>query len=377
MVRAKEKGVPVAQRAEILAELLNEKQGIYVTGAHGKTTTTSLIGQMLVHAGLDPTIFVGAQVEHFSGNVRCGKGDYFVSEADESDASFLYFKPDYAVFTNIDYEHLDYYKDIKNIEAAFAQGMQFTKKRIFCSADDQRIKTISQRYPEKLTTFGFSQTADFSPQEISLNGFGSQYLCLRQGQALGKITLSVPGYHNIFNSLAAVAVGVALGIPFTTIQQALFTYKGAQRRCEIKFDAHDILVIEDYAHHPTEIRTTLEAIRHLRQGRLICIFQPHRYSRTQLLMDEFAHAFPACDHLVLTDIYAACEEPIAGVNARRIYEAVNQTHSGKASYLEKEKIAAHVLEMLKPGDIVVVMGAGDIGELASELSQRLQGILQS
>ena len=371
---AQNKGIPIVQRARIIAELMEEKKSIAVTGAHGKTTTTSLIALVLKRAGLDPTIIIGGEVEYLSGNACLGKGEYLIAEADESDGSFLNLHPFYEVITNIDREHLDYYQNLEEVIAAHHKFIEGLKPGgcVFCCADDENVKTLIRDIPQEVITYGLSTSRDFYPDNIWMNENLCEFDCFFKGERLGKVNLSIPGLHNVVNSLAAIAVSKKIGIDFTRVAQALSDYKGAGRRFQIKNSRNDIIIIDDYAHHPTEIRATLEAARGWKNRRIISVFQPHRYTRTKYLKEEFGKCFSLTDHLVITDIYAASEEPIEQVSGRDIYEKVLESGHKKAYYLPKDKIVGHLLKVIKPTDMVLILGAGDIEELVDELVEQLE-----
>ncbi len=371
---AQEKGIPIVQRAKILAELMDTKKGIAITGAHGKTTTTSLISLILKRAGLDPTIIIGGVVDFIDGNACLGKGEYLVAEADESDGSFLNLHPFYEVITNIDREHLDYYHSLEEVITAHHEFINNLKSGgcVFCGADDENIKTLLKDIVKEVVTYGLSTSRDFYPDNIAMTENIAEFNCLFRGEKLGKVNLNIPGLHNIVNALAAVALSHKIKIPFNQVAAALSEYKGAGRRFQIKNSGNDIMIIDDYAHHPTEIKATLEAARGWKNRRIISVFQPHRYTRTKYLKEEFGKCFSLTDHLVITDIYAASEEPIDGVSSRDIYEKVLESGHKNVYYLPKDKIISHLLKVIKPTDMVLILGAGDIEELVDELAQRLK-----
>ena len=374
LAAARAQGIPSLSRSEALAILANEKKSIAVSGAHGKTTTTCLIAHLLVDARFSPTVCAGGELFGLNGNALSGEGSYFVLEADESDGSFLSLRPDYAVLTNIDREHLDYYRSLKEIEKAFAGFVNNSKDQgrvIFC-ADDQRLAKIVVRSGRQGLGYGFSKTADIFASGIELADGLSRFDSFYQGRFLGQIELMVPGRHNISNALAAVALGLELGIDFKTIQRSLSTFNGVRRRLELKSRQKQILIFDDYAHHPTEIRASLAALRNLKPKRILAVFQPHRYSRTKFLINDFADCFSDADQLVITDIYAASEAPIPGVSAKKLCQRIRQLNGPEVEYLPKEKILAYLLERLRSGDLVAVLGAGDIGDLSDALVKELQ-----
>lgn len=372
---AKRSGLPLIKRAQALAELMQDKIVITITGSHGKTTTTSLISYLLLEAGLFPTVAIGGILKNINNNVSLGKGDFFVAEADESDGSFLYYQPKYSVITNIDYEHLDYYKEFGNLVLSFKEFINKTLDNgcVFANADDPNLKGILKDYKKRYILFGLSPTADIYPKDIRIEGLCSEFDCFFKNRFIERFSLALGGIHNISNALAVIALGLELGINLTIIKKILKDYKGSQRRIEIKFNEKDLLIIDDYAHHPTEIKATLSTLRNLSPKRLIAIFQPHRYTRTNLLAEEFAKSFDLVDYLIITDIYPAGEEPIKGVTAMLIYDKIKARLKDKPIYfLEKEKIIEHILKIIRPYDLVVTLGAGDIGKICDELVEALK-----
>ncbi|MCM8796961.1 MAG: UDP-N-acetylmuramate--L-alanine ligase [Candidatus Omnitrophica bacterium] len=373
---ARRRGIPLLRRAEALAILMREKKVITVTGSHGKTTTTSLVSYLLMKAGLSPTVAIGGILRNIDTNACLGNGEFFVAEADESDGSFLFYHPVYSIVTNIDREHLDYYRNFNREVAAFREFIEKTDKGgcVFCCADDENIKKIVFGYAGKCILFGLNPPADIYPQKIKLSGLTSEFDCLYRDKFVDRFHLSLGGLHNISNALAVIALGLELGIDIMTIKEALSEYKGARRRLEIKFEDQRYLVIDDYAHHPTEIRATLLAVRQLNRKRLIAIFQPHRYSRTRILLEEFAISFESADCVIITDIYPASEPPIEGINGRRVCEQIKQNNPEKeVLYMPKEEIVGFILKIIKPHDLVLTLGAGDIVKICDELVERLKG----
>lgn len=374
MTSASSKNISLVRRAEILARLMQDKIGIVVAGAHGKTTTTCLVSLILKKAKLEPTVVIGGLVDNFGGGACLGDGPYFCIEADESDGSFLLFSPTYSVVTNIDDEHLDFYQNSERIKQAFLEFIKRTKQQgcLFYCGDDSHLNELLTDYQGDMLSFGLSRNCHIYPQRVKLDGFYSHFDCLYKGRKLGRLKVKLSGYHNISNALGAIAVGLRLGIDFNIIREALASYQGIKRRFQNRGDLDgDILIIEDYAHHPTEIKMTLNAFK-VWQRRIVAIFQPHRYSRTKYLLNEFGKCFADSDHLIITDIYAAGEKPIPGVSARSIYQEVKENNHKSACYLKKDQILDHLLDILKPGDIVAVMGAGDIGKISDELAARLK-----
>ncbi|MFH1407322.1 MAG: UDP-N-acetylmuramate--L-alanine ligase [Candidatus Omnitrophota bacterium] len=367
---SREKNIPVLSRGEMLAEMMKEKTGIAVGGSHGKTTTTSMIALILEKAGLSPTIAIGANVGHFSGNAKLGGGEYFVAEADESDGSFLYLAPKHCVITNIEKEHMDYYSEMVRVVDAYLEFLNKTSGVSFLCADCPNVRRIAKKTKAKITTYGLWKNADLTARDISLEGLISQYEVLYKGRVLGNVKLAVPGVHNIVNSLAALGVAMECGINFETARDILSQYKGAERRFQVISEKDAITIVDDYGHHPTEVKATVAAAKQSKPERLIGIFQPHRYTRTLNLKEEFAAAFSGVDKLILTDVYAACERPIQGVSADLILQGVKRWGHKDAVYMPKDKIVDYLERIVKQGDFILFMGAGDIGNLAYELAGR-------
>jgi len=374
LVFSLQNNIPIAKRAQVLSELMKDKKGITVAGAHGKTTTTSMVSFLLNKSDFNPTIVTGGNVFNFNNNALLGDGSFFVAELDESDGSFLYFNPLYSIITNIDFEHVDYYHNFENILDAFKKFFRQTKEdgMLFVCGDDKNVMSILDSKNNKYLTFGLSADCDIYADQISLKDFSSSFRCIYKNKPLGQINLNVPGKHNISNSLAAIALGLRLGIDFEKIKECLFLYKGVQRRFELKGEINNIKVIEDYGHHPTEIRATLEAAKSLNPKRLIVAFQPHRYSRTKFLFEEFGKSFDLVDYLVITDIYAASEVPIPGITGESLCNKLKQTSKKDVHFVPRDNIAQSIAGIAKPGDLIIFLGAGDIGRLSDELLQRLK-----
>jgi len=371
---ARRRKIRMAHRAEVLASLFNEKDGIAVTGMHGKTTTTSLISVILESAGADPTVVVGGEVDKFHGNARLGKGDYFVAEADESDSSFLHFKPSCAVITNIEREHLDHYHSIGEIKKSFTSFVGNVKKGgiVIYNADDPIAKEVMKNFTGKSATFGLSRGADIYAAGVKMDGFRTSFKCFYKNRPLGQVELSIPGRHNVLNALAAILAGLISGLKFSGMRSALKDFGGAKRRFQLRCQAGGVMIVDDYAHHPTEIKAVLNACRNWRNKRLIAVFQPHRYTRTKFLADDFGKCFDLADKLILTDIYAANEKPIKNISARTIYDKVIASGLRDVEVIKKEEIPERVMGLVKDGDMIVVMGAGDIKNVADEISARLE-----
>ncbi|MDD5252287.1 MAG: UDP-N-acetylmuramate--L-alanine ligase [Candidatus Omnitrophota bacterium] len=373
--QAKKSGIKLLKRAEALALLMHHKTAITIAGSHGKTTTTSLISYMLLEAGLCPTVAIGGILKNIDTNACLGSGELFVAEADESDGSFLYYQPKYSIITNIDREHLDYYRSFENELNAFKDFLNRTQDGgcVFACADDLNLKKLISDYKRRSVSFGLNEPADISAKNIELNGLSSDFDCYFKDKFISRFHLALGGRHNISNSLAVIGLGLELGIDLSFIRRTLEGYKGAGRRLEIKFKSDKYLVLDDYAHHPSEIKATLAAVANLGVRRKIVVFQPHRYSRTQLLLNEFADSFELADHLVISDIYAASEQPIEGVDALGLLRKIKEGHPHKqAVYLAKEKITEYLLDFLRPGDILITLGAGDIVKVADDLAEKLK-----
>ncbi len=373
IVEAHRGSIPVIPRAEMLAELMRLKpHSVAVAGSHGKTTTTSMVATVLGHAGLDPTIVVGGVVGAFGSNAHLGTSDLMVVEADESDRSFLMLTPTIAVVTNIDREHMDYYNDMDDVRAcftSFVNKVPFYGASVLC-LDDPNVQAIIPHIERRRMTYGLSAQADISAHGIRYDqSFGSKFHVWRSGNDVGEISLRVPGLHNIYNSLAAIAVGLELEVPFAQIAEALGSFLGAGRRFQYKGEVGGVLVIDDYGHHPTEIKATLAAAKIGSGGRrIVVLFQPHRYSRTHDLMEEFARSFNNADTLFVTDIYAASEEPIEGVTAETLTDAVKRFGHKDTRYIGSvENGAATLRDYVQPGDLVLTLGAGTVSRVSEQL----------
>lgn len=375
VMRAREKGIAIFHRADIVAQIMKERRGIAVAGAHGKTTTTSMIAIILERAGLDPTVIIGGEVDDFGGNAKLGSGKELVAEADESDGSFLKLSPQIAVVTNIENDHMDYYGTMENILHTFETFLKSLPDEnglaVLCF-DNNNLKDIAQNINKQISSYAIDNSAEYTAKNIRLNGIITTYDVYHYDQFVGTIVLNVPGKHNVLNSLAAVVVSIHLGIPFEQIAMGLSMFHGAKRRFQTKGMINGIWVIDDYAHHPTEIKTTLLAAAQTNPQRLICVFQPHRYSRTQLLHEDFGTAFTKADLLILTEIYAAGEQPIPGVNGHIIEDEVQRQTNQKVQFFpERREIAAYLADIAKPGDMVITMGAGNIYLTGEELVELL------
>ncbi len=374
LIAAKSKNIPVISRGKMLAELMNQKKGIAVTGTHGKTTTSSLLSYILYKAGLSPTIAVGAEIPLLGGNAYLGDGEYFVAEADESDGSFLHLSPFYSIITNIEKEHLDYYDSIDDIIKAYSQFAQHTKKDgcLFAYRDDKNVEKVINNYKNEVITFGLNDSSEIFASDIKTEGLSSKFKCFYRGNYIDSFLLNIPGIHNVINSLSAIAVCLKLNIGKNIIKEALSLYNGAKRRFQIKGTINNVTIIEDYAHHPTEIKATLEAARGLKPERIIVIFQPHRYTRTRHFKNSFSTSLNEADYLILTNIYPASEKAIEGINSKIIYDLIVKKGHKSVHLLPRQKITDHLLKVIKPKDMILVLGAGDIGEVSDELVKGLK-----
>ncbi|MDZ4340283.1 MAG: UDP-N-acetylmuramate--L-alanine ligase [candidate division NC10 bacterium] len=366
--------IPVIPRAEMLAELMRLKYGVAVAGTHGKTTTTSMLATVLAHGGLDPTIVIGGRLRGLGSNARLGKGEFLVAEADESDGSFLKLSPTLAVVTTIDAEHLDYYRDLAHIQEAFLQFINkvpFYGSAILC-LDQENIQDLLPRVEKRFITYGLRTQADITAREIMLQGMGSEFVVVARQEVLGKFRLRVPGMHNVSNALAAVGVGLDLAIEPEAIREALEEFAGVERRFQVKGEARGIVVVDDYGHHPAEIRATLDAAKEGFGRRVVVVFQPHRYTRTKYLLRDFSTAFYQADVVIVTEVYAAGEPVIPGVSGRQIAEgALEHGHRNVTFVKDKEAVPDLLLPVLRPGDLVITMGAGDIWQIGEEIMRRL------
>ena len=377
VVQAHEDAIPVIMRAEMLAELMRlKKYGIAIAGSHGKTSTTSMVSCMLASAGLDPTVVIGGKVDALGGNAKLGQGEFLVAEADESDGSFLKLSPVVEVVTNIDLEHLDYYRDIEHIKETF---LKFIDKIPFYGAvilclDDENIADILPDIKKRTLTYGLTPQADIYAENISWqDGRVSFDVKGRDGQ-LGTLSITPPGIHNVYNSLAAVGVGLELELNFQEIQKGLEGFVGVQRRMQQKGEKKGICVVDDYGHHPTEIRATLDAIKKAwPQRRLVTLFQPHRFSRTQALFKDFQTCFHKTDVLVMCDIYAASESPIEGVTSEVLLDATRKHGQRYTHYIANvNTMATELLPLLREGDLVLTLGAGNIVRVGEDLLELLE-----
>jgi len=377
LVVARQKGIPVIPRAEMLAELMTLKPyAVAIAGTHGKTSTTSMVATLLSHAGVDPTAVVGGVVESLGSNARLGQSEWFVTEADESDRSFLMLYPTIAVVTNIDKEHMESYKgmdDVVQCFTDFVNKIPFYGAAVIC-LDDPNVQLIIPNIKRRRVTYGLTAQADISGHDIKYSeSFGSSFTVWRGSDVLGTIDLPVPGKHNVYNALAATAVALELDIPFAVIAEAFSGFKNANRRFQFKGMVNGITVVDDYGHHPTEILATLQAAKYSAGGRrTVVVFQPHRFSRTKELMDEFALAFNNADVLYVLDIYAASESPIEGITAEVLTENIRRYGHKNVSYIGGMESASDIVcSELKEGDLVITLGAGSVTRLSDEILEKL------
>jgi UDP-N-acetylmuramate--alanine ligase len=371
--------IPVIPRAEMLAELMRLKFCVAVAGAHGKTTVTSMIAVMLTQAGLDPTAVIGGRLDVFASSARLGKGELMVVEADESDRSFLYLLPSIAVITNIDREHLDHYRDLSEITSAFlsfADKVPFYGAVVACADAPwgERFRELLPQLRRRVVTYGLDPGADVQGSSLQLKPHGSWFEVAARGKPLGSFNIRVPGRHNAQNALAAVAVGLELELSAEQIRQGLERFHGADRRFQVKMEFEGITIVDDYGHHPTEIRATLEAARLWGAKRVIVIFQPHRYTRTLLLMDDFVDCLQDADQVYVLDIYPAGEKPIPGVTSRQLVERMAELGFLRARYAPSERaVVQGIMVDLRSGDLILTVGAGNVWRIGDTLAEAIRG----
>ncbi len=375
VIEAVERLIPVIPRAEMLAELMRLKYGIAIAGTHGKTTTTSMVATILAKGGIDPTIVIGGKLNSIGTNARLGQGEYLVAEADESDGSFLKLSPTIAVVTNIDADHLDFYSGIEEIKDTFVQFINkvpFYGLAVLC-LDNGNIADIIPLVKKRFTTYGLTTQADFRATDVRHAGFTTTFVAHYKGTRLGEISFNMPGAHNVLNALATIAVAMELNISFADIQEGFRIFAGIGRRFQVKGEVNGIMIVDDYGHHPTEIKATLSAAKGGWDRRLVVVFQPHRYSRTKELFEEFVKAFYDADVLILTDIYPAGEQPIEGVTAEALAARVKRHGQKEVTYIaDRNEVCAHLQSIVKPGDIVLTLGAGNILQAGEQLVEKLK-----
>ncbi len=372
---AEQRDIPICHRARILGEIVNPRNGIVVTGTHGKTTITAMISLLLHRAELDPTCLIGGILEPFGGNVRVGQSEWVVAEGDESDGSFHNLHPKFAIVNNIEPDHLDYYKNVKQIQKSFLKFLEGTDSRgeIWISADCKNARIVASKLDRAIHTYGESAEADlrFTDYERG-SSFTHVRVWLRE-DLLGSLSLSIPGRFNVHNALAAVAAGQYAGLSFEKIADILKDYRGIQRRMQMKGRSAGVTVIDDYAHHPTEIRVTLNALRERFHGRRVGVFQPHRYTRTKHLKDEFSKSFQDVDVLILTDVYSAGESPLEGVDGETLFRAIRRNHRDVVYVPRLEEVPDYLTDVLRDGDVLITMGAGNVWQVGEQLLDRLSG----
>jgi len=374
---ARDLGIPVIGRAEMLAELMRVKYGVAIAGSHGKTTTTSLVATVLRAAGLDPTVVVGGKMAALGSNARLGDGELLVAEADESDGSFLRLSPTIAVVTNIDPEHLDYWHThdaLKDAFVEFTSRLPFYGLAVLC-LDHAHVQSLLPRMNVRHVTYGVSPQADYSVRGVRQSGMSTLFNAYRRGQPLGGFQLKMPGAHNVLNCLAAIAVADELEVPLDVTKEALATFSGVGRRFTVVAEAGGVILIDDYGHHPAEIRATLETARRTfpeEQHRIVAVFQPHRYSRVRDLFDDFTVAFNESDVLIVTDIYAAGEKPIVGISAKALADEIHKHGHQHVEYIPvRADIAGRLAQLLRSGDVVITLGAGDVNKVLAEVQALL------
>jgi UDP-N-acetylmuramate--alanine ligase len=370
VVAARRRGIPIIPRTYMLGELMRIRTGVAVAGAHGKTTTTSLVAAVLQEAGLDPTIVVGGRVKSLSANVRLGQGEFLVAEADESDGNFVHLTPVFAIITNIDAEHLDFYGRLEAIYDAF---VEFSRRvpfygAVICCVDDPRVRTILPRIDRRLWTYGFGPEADLRGEVVEAGPGGSRFAYTAKGKRRGRLHLRIPGVHNVLNALGVCALAEELDIERRHLKNAFASFEGVARRFEIKGERNGILFVDDYGHHPTEIAATIRTARENYRRRVVVVFQPHRYTRTRDLHEQFGVSFREADELFIADIYPAGERPIPGISAELIYRAVVHEGKPRVFYVPGwDDLKQAVRESIRPGDLVLTLGAGNIYKLGEEL----------
>ncbi len=372
--QARQLGIPVVSRAEMLAELMRVKYGVAIAGSHGKTTTTSLVATVLSAAGFDPTVVVGGRMAALGTNARLGEGDLLVAEADESDGSFLRLTPTIAVVTNIDPEHLDHYGTHERLKEAFLEFVEkvpFYGLAVLC-LDHPDVQDLLPRIQRRHVTYGLSPQADYWARGVEFEGTSVRFSALRRGEALGEFSVRMPGVHNVLNTLAAIAVADELAVPFDVLRESLASFHGVGRRFTVTAIERDVVLVDDYGHHPAEIRATLAAARRAYNGRVVVVFQPHRYTRTQNLFEEFTRSFNDCDLLVVVPVYPAGERPIPGATGERLADAIAVHGHHSVHYAADLSAAVEMLvPQLRAGDVLIALGAGDVNKVLKLVQVRL------
>lgn len=375
VIEAHRQHLPVIPRAEMLAELMRMKYGIAIAGTHGKTTTTSMLSVVLHHAGVDPTAVIGGKLDAFGSNAKLGRGKFLVAEADESDGSFMFLSPTIAVVTNIDADHLDFYSgldEIKQIFTDFINKVPFYGRAVLC-LDDPNVQAILPAVKRRYLSYGFSSQADFYATEVQHLQGRTSFTAHFQGKELGRISFKLPGRHNVLNALAVVAVAMELEVPFPTIIGGFRNFGGLQRRFQVRDEVNGVMIVDDYGHHPAEIKATLAAAKAGWRKRVVAVFQPHRYSRTAALFAEFQTAFYQADLLVVTDVYAAGEEPIEGATGEALAQGIIE-HGHKATYYRSafSEVTQLLGELLEPDDLLITLGAGNVNQICQMVADQLR-----
>lgn len=376
LIEAQNRGLTILHRSDIVKWIVDNSDGIAVAGAHGKTTTTSMLGQIFEEALCDPTIIIGGEVDYLQGNSKLGHGGTSIVEADESDGSFLKLRPKTIVITNIEDDHMDYYKTVDNLHKAFVQFITNLDEKnglaVVCG-DNEPIRDIISQLDRKFLVYGLGANCEYQARHIRYEQGLLTYDFWHNNAYVETLQLSVPGEHNVLNSLAACIVAMNHGIELETIKKALVKFKGAKRRFETKGYQNDVWVVDDYAHHPTEIAATLKAAKDIEKHRIVCVFQPHRYTRTQNLLDQFATAFKDADIVILTDIYSAGEAPLAGIDATSIPEAIKIATSKNAILVKNvDDVPAYVANIAQPKDLIITMGAGNINQYGTKILEAIK-----
>ncbi len=375
ILSAHDNDIPVIQRAEMLAEIMRLKYGITIMGSHGKTTTTSLVSTVLRQGKFDPTIVVGGRIKTLGSNAHLGKSNFMVIEADESDGSFQKLSPIITVLTNIDDEHLDYYENIDNLVVAFSNFIEkipFYGIAVLCT-DCPRVKHLASKYNKRFITYGLGKEADIHPDNIKTHGFHTKFNVFYKGSNMGAVELNVPGKHNALNSLAAIAIGFEFGMSFENIVDGLNNFEGIDRRMQLKGIVNDVLIIDDYGHHPVEIKATVESIEDSFSKKPVVIFQPHRFTRTNMLFKKFVNVLGTIENLYVLDIYPAGEKPINSITSEKLVDEIVKSGNNSAQYIrDKKELLEKVKNSVVPGDIILTSGAGNVWMHGEELLKALQ-----
>jgi UDP-N-acetylmuramate--alanine ligase len=372
LLEARNRNIPIIPRAKMLGILMNSSRGIAVAGTHGKTTSTAMVASVLEHGGLDPTAVIGGYTHEFNGNAKLGTGDFFVAEADESDGSFLELNPEIAIINNIDNDHIDFYGSEARLHETFREFMLKVPVNgmVAMCIDDPVLRKINNLRTHNIFTYGLGKNADFSARTLREDKFSISFEVFFRGKLLGDIKLGKPGQFNVYNALAAVSVGIYVGLPFGVIRDALSQFQGVKRRFDILKRTPEMIVIDDYAHHPSEVKATLSSARSNHSSRIIGVFQPHRYSRIKHLADAFGDVFDAADEVIVTDIYSAGETPIPFVTSDLVLDALTRNHHRYVEYIPSlDEISNSIQSRTKPGDLVITLGAGDIYKVAYKLAE--------